>query len=189
MINATNELEIAMRAGTGYFDCFRGIDLRRTEIASMAWITQVFCGAALMGYSVLFYERASLDTSNAFSMNIGQYAMGAITTILSWFLMARIGRRTLFIFGLSCMCVLLLIVGGLGVSNSRGAGWAVGSLLLVYTFIYDSTVGPVTYSVIAEIPSSRLKIKTVVLAGNFYNAAGIINNTLMPRMIGLNNWN
>ena len=87
------------------------------------------------------------------------------------------------------MCVLLLVVGGLGVSKSSGAGWGVGSLLLIYTFIYDFTVGPVCYSLVAEIPSTRLKIKTVVLARNFYNIGGIVNNILMPRMIGLNEWN
>lgn len=51
MIKATNELEKAMATGTTYVQCFKGIDLRRTEIASMAWIIQAFCGAALMGYS------------------------------------------------------------------------------------------------------------------------------------------
>lgn len=46
MIKATDELEKAMDAGTSYISCFRGIDLRRTEIASMAWVAQAFCGAA-----------------------------------------------------------------------------------------------------------------------------------------------
>ena len=47
MIKSTDELEKAMGEGTNYIDCFRGVDLRRTEIASMAWIAQAFCGAAL----------------------------------------------------------------------------------------------------------------------------------------------
>ena len=65
MIKATNELEKAMCAGTSYLQCFRGIDLRRTEIASMAWIAQAFCGAALMGYSGMSFsltERLKLRT-------------------------------------------------------------------------------------------------------------------------------
>jgi MFS transporter, SP family, general alpha glucoside:H+ symporter len=47
MIKATNELEIAMSEGTSYWDCFKGVDARRTEITCMAWIVQAFCGAAL----------------------------------------------------------------------------------------------------------------------------------------------
>jgi SP family general alpha glucoside:H+ symporter-like MFS transporter len=188
---ATNELEIAMSAGTNYWDCFTGIDLRRTEIASMAWIAQAFCGAALMGYSVQFYQRAGLSDDNAFNMNIGQYVMGAAGTIGSWWLMSWAGRRSLYIFGLSSMLVILVVVGGLGFvdSNNTGASWAIGSLLLIYTFVYDLTVGPVCYCLVAEVPSTRLKIKTVVLARNFYNIGGLINNALMPNMLGLHAWN
>lgn len=47
MIRATDALERAVSEGTTYFDCFRGTDLRRTEIASMCWIAQAFCGAAV----------------------------------------------------------------------------------------------------------------------------------------------
>lgn len=189
MIRSTNELEKAQGAGTSYLDCFRGTDARRTEIACVAWVAQAFCGAALMGYSVQFYERAGLDSSNAFNFNIGQYAMGAIGTVGSWFLMRHVGRRTLYIWGLAIMFALLMIVGGLGFVSGDGAGWGVGSLLLVYTFVYDITVGPVCYSLVAEIPSTRLKVKTVVLARNFYNIGGIVNNILMPRFIGVREWN
>lgn len=124
-----------------------------------------------MGYSVQFYARAGLSDANAFNLNIAQYAMGAIGTIGSWFLMKRVGRRTLYIVGLAIMCTLLVVVGGLGTMDpeNESASWGIGSLLLIYTFIYDITVGPVCYSLVSEIPSTRLKIKTVVLARNFYN--------------------
>jgi SP family general alpha glucoside:H+ symporter-like MFS transporter len=170
MIKATNELEAAMSEDTSYLACFKGIDARRTEIACVAWVAQAFCGAALMGYSVQFYERAGLSNANAFNMNIGQYVMGAIGTGLSWFLMTYVGRRKIYFYGLLAMLCLLLIVGGLGtMAQNEGASWGIGSILLVYTFIYDFTVGPVCYCIVAEIPSTRLKIKTVVLARNFYN--------------------
>ncbi|RMZ91507.1 hypothetical protein DV736_g1248, partial [Chaetothyriales sp. CBS 134916] len=189
MIRATNELEMVMSEGTSYFDCFRGIDRRRTEVASITWLTQAFCGSALMGYSVQFYERAGLDNKNSFNFNMGQYAMGAVGTIGSWFIMRTVGRRTLYLYGLAIMLCILVVVGGLGCSSSTGASWGAGSLLLVYTFVYDITVGPVCYSIVAEIPSTRLKIKTVVLARNLYNIGGIINNILMPRMLLVNEWN
>lgn len=191
MIRSTNELEKAMSEGTSYLYCFKGADLRRTEIASMAWVAQAFCGAVLMGYSVQVYREAGLSEENALNLNIGQYTMGAAGTIGSWFLMRRIGRRTLYLYGLGILCVLLLIVGGLGIISDTnvGAQWGVGSIILVYTFVYDITIGPVCYSLVAEIPSTRLKIKTVVLARNFYNMGGIVNNIIMPKMLGPNDWN
>lgn len=190
MIKATNDLELAMSDGTHYWDCFKGIDLRRTEITCMVWVTQAFCGSALMGQSVQFYEYAGLSSENAFNFNLGQYAMGAVGTVLSWFLMPHFGRRALYLYGLAVLFGLLMIVGGMGVAGTaRGPSLAAGTLLLIYTFIYDFTVGPVCYALVADIPSTRLKIKTVVLARNFYNVGGIINNVIMPRMLLPTEWN
>lgn len=60
---------------------------------------------------------------------------------------------------------------------------------MVYTFVYDITIGPVCYALVADIPSTRLKIKSIVLARNFYNVGVIVNNVLMPRMLLNTNWN
>ncbi|KAF5005439.1 hypothetical protein FDECE_8104 [Fusarium decemcellulare] len=191
MIHATNELEKSTSAGTNYWHCFMRTDLRRTEIASITYVAQAMCGSVLMGYSVQFYERAGLSSNNSFTFNIIQYAVGAVGVILSWFLMAKLGRRTLYILGTFILFVILIVVGGLGFADpsNPGPSWAVGSLLIFYTFIYDMAVGPVCYTIVAEIPSTRLKAKTIVLARNFNNMAGLINNTLMPRMLGVNSWN
>ena len=116
--------------------------------------------------------------------------MGAVGTVGSWFLMPRFGRRTLYLWGLGILFCLLMIVGGMGVAGTaRGPSLAAGTLLMIYTFVYDITIGPVCYALVADIPSTRLKIKTVVLARNFYNIGGIINNTLMPRMLLNTEWN
>lgn len=47
----TNEVEKDISAGTSYLDCFRGIDLRRTEIVVGVWAIQNLCGSSFMGYS------------------------------------------------------------------------------------------------------------------------------------------
>lgn len=49
MMIHTNELEKEIGAGTSYFDCFKGIDLRRTEVACGVWMCQNLCGSGLMG--------------------------------------------------------------------------------------------------------------------------------------------
>lgn len=178
----TNALEKAISEGTSYWDCFKGVDLRRTEIASGVWAIQNLCGSAFMGYSTFFLEQAGLKTSYAFDLSIAQYALGMCGTIASWFLMAQIGRRTLYIAGLSIMVCLLIVIGGMGFisRSSSGAQWAIGAMLLVYTAIYDGTVGPVCYCLVAEISSTRLRAKTVVLARICYNCFGIVNGVIMP---------
>lgn len=48
MMVHTNQLEESIETGTSYIDCFRGTDRRRTEIACMAWATQVFFGLPIV---------------------------------------------------------------------------------------------------------------------------------------------
>ncbi|KAF2790919.1 maltose permease MAL61 [Melanomma pulvis-pyrius CBS 109.77] len=191
MMKHTNELEKAVSEGGSYIDCFKGTDLRRTEICAMTWFVQAFCGSSFMGFSTYFFEQAGLDTSNAFSMSLGQYSLGAVGVFMAWFLMGRVGRRTLYLWGQVIMCFLLLIIGFIGIvpAGNSGAQWGIGAMLLVFTAVYNSTVGPVCYSLVAEMPSTRLRQKTVVLARNFYNIASIIGNILTPRMLNPGAWN
>ncbi|ORY11269.1 general substrate transporter [Clohesyomyces aquaticus] len=191
MMQHTNELEKASSEGANYIDCFKGSDLRRTEICAMTWFVQAFCGSSFMGFSTYFFEQAGLDTSNAFSLSLGQYALGAVGTFCAWFMMQKCGRRTLYVYGQAVLCCLLLVIGfcGLASKDNTKAQWSIGAMLLIFTFVYDSTVGPVCYSLVAEMPSTRLRQKTVVLARNFYNIASIIGNILTPRMLNPSAWN
>ncbi|KAG9740014.1 hypothetical protein KCU73_g9327, partial [Aureobasidium melanogenum] len=50
------------------------------------------------------------------------------------------------------------------------------------------TVGPVCYSLVAEISSPRLRNKTVVLARNLYNVTGVVANVLTPHMLNPDAW-
>lgn len=54
MIEHTNELEKSMKEGLTYRDCFKGIDLRRTEIVVGIWLVQTLGGQNLMGYFAYF---------------------------------------------------------------------------------------------------------------------------------------
>jgi SP family general alpha glucoside:H+ symporter-like MFS transporter len=190
MYKHTNEMEKAISNGTSYWDCFKGTDLRRTEIAAMTWFTQAWCGSSFMGFSTYFFQNAGLDTSNAFSMSLGIYAIGAVGVFVSWWLMPRVGRRTLYVWGLIIMLAILLIIGFLGIApkGNTSVQWAIGAMLIIFTFVYDASVGPVCYCLVAEIPSSRLRQKTVVLARNWYNIGSIIGNIMTPRMLNPSAW-
>jgi SP family general alpha glucoside:H+ symporter-like MFS transporter len=191
MMVHTNELEIQAAAGTSYWQCFKGTDLRRTEIVSLVWVIQTFCGSGLMGFSIFFFQSAGLTAKGSFDMGMAQYALGAIGTMSSWWLMNWVGRRTLYCWGLAILTILLIVIGGLGIPTlveNGPLGWAVGACIIIYTFVYDLTIGPVCYSLVAELSSTRLKAKSIVLARNFYNMAGLINNALTPNMINPTAW-
>jgi MFS transporter, SP family, general alpha glucoside:H+ symporter len=186
----TNELEKSVDAGTTYWDLFKGTDLRRTEIVCCVWTIQVFCGLWLGGAGAYFFEQAGFPPADAFSLNLGLPALGFIGCITSWFLMQHIGRRTLYVYGLAAMLALLLLIGFLAIPPARPAlSWATGSIMFLFVFTFDLTVGPVCYSLVTEIPSTRLRIKSVVLARSCYNAASILGNIITPRMLNPSAWN
>lgn len=191
MMVHTTELEKAINATAHYQDCFKGTDLKRTEIVCGVWAIQTLCGATFMGYSTYFYQQAGMDVSDSFSMSLGQYAIGAVGTVFSWFLMSWAGRRTLYLSGQLIMTVLLVAIGCTAFAgrDNVAAQWGIGSMLLIYTFVYDCTVGPVCYSLVAELTSTRLKCKAVVLARNVYNMVGIVTNIITPRMLNPSAWN
>jgi SP family general alpha glucoside:H+ symporter-like MFS transporter len=189
MIQYTNEIEKAMTAGTSYLDCFRGVNLRRTEMVCLVWLFQNWCGNTFMGYSTVFYEAAGLAPVYAFDLTMGQYALGICGTLGSWFLMKFFGRRSLYMWGSVALMCLLLIIALASFSKTKNVDWAIGSMLLIFTFTYDLTVGPVCYSLVAELSSTRLRGKSIVLARNLYNIGGIVSNIISNYQLTSTAWN
>jgi SP family general alpha glucoside:H+ symporter-like MFS transporter len=61
--------------------------------------------------------------------------------------------------------------------------------MFLFVFVIDVTVRPVCYSLVAEMPATRLRNKSVILARCSYNVAGIIGNIINPRMLNPSAWN
>ncbi|KAL4988144.1 general substrate transporter [Aspergillus falconensis] len=182
------ENDLASQSHESYLSCFRSTNRRRSEITCLAWAIQALCGSSFMGYSTYFYQQAGLSVSQSFNMSLGQYAFGVVGTLVSWGLMARFGRRTLYVSGLFVLVIILFSVGFTSLSDTNAASWAIGSLLLLFTFTYDCTIGPVCYSIVSEIPSTQLRGKTIVLARNVYNVFMIGNGVIVPRMLNPTAW-
>lgn len=206
MIEHTNELEKSMKEGTTYWDCFKGVDLRRTEIVCVIWLGQTLTGQNLMydvlyhsihpkiltiirGYFSYFMTQAGMDTIHSFDLSLVQMALGLIGTAGSWYLMSRVGRRTLHLCGVSILFCILLIIGCISFAKTNASLWATGAMLILFTFFYDFTVGPVTYSLVSELSSTRLKAKTIVMARALYNISNIVVNVLTNYQLSKTAWN
>ena len=87
------------------------------------------------------------------------------------------------------MAIVLLITGGLAFSNAPGASWGAGVLLIYLNLVYNSTLGPVCYTIIAEVGSTRLRQKTVALARISYQIINIVCGIIVPRMLSPTSWN
>lgn len=71
VIEETDRLELELEAGSTYADCFKGVNLRRTEIACGVYCTQVLSGVYLVNYATYFFELAGLPEAKAFDVGIG----------------------------------------------------------------------------------------------------------------------
>ncbi|KAL4804122.1 general substrate transporter, partial [Aspergillus unguis] len=149
-----------------YRECFRGPNLRRLTICVMAYSMQAFTGNVFfISYAVHFMELAGLDASDAFSMNLGLTGIGFLGTCISWFLLSYIGRRTMYLFGCASLAVVLFCIGAVDLApRSVNATWAQCGLMLLCTFIYDLSLGPFCYVLLAEVSSARLRGFTIALA-------------------------
>ncbi|KAK3671968.1 hypothetical protein LTR78_008143 [Recurvomyces mirabilis] len=189
MMRHTNEIEKELDSGISYLSCFKGTNLRRTEITCITWVIQAASGASQIGYAAYFFEQAGLPTSISFDFSITLYAVAMIVVVISWFAMTYSGRRTIFLGGLLAQFFVLMMIGFTSLAHTKAASYGTGSLLLLFTLCYDIAVGTVAYSIVAEIPSSRLRTKTIVLARSLYNCQGIINGVIAPYMLNPSAWN
>ncbi|KAF4449183.1 putative maltose permease (MalP) [Fusarium austroafricanum] len=192
MMIHTNEIEKSIDQGTSYLDCFRGVDLRRTEIACMAFAAQPFCGSSMGGTPTFFFVQAGLPESISFRMSVGGLGIASVGTIISWWLLAPFGRRTLYLWGLGLLTAILMTVGfiSVGSGNTSGGNYAQASMMLIWLGVYYMTVGPVCYAIISEVSSTRLRNKSVCVSRIAYYIAQIVCNVVNPYMLNptAGNW-
>jgi SP family general alpha glucoside:H+ symporter-like MFS transporter len=85
--------------------------------------------------------------------------------------------------------VILLIIGILDVSAGTNGLWPSGGLCVLWLFVYSLTLGPITYSIISETSSVRLRPLSVVLARVAYQIINIVSVVLHSYMMNPTAWN
>ncbi|KAJ6442387.1 MFS maltose permease MalP [Purpureocillium lavendulum] len=178
----TDRLEQELEAGSTYMDCFRKVNLRRTEISIGVYCAQVMSGIYLINYGTYFFQQAGLPTDEAFNMAVGFLAVGFVGTLVSWGLMVRIGRRVLFVWGLGMLTFLQLLIGILDCIPGRpsGAIWAESVLMLVWNFFYDISIGPICFVLLSECSATRVRSKSIAIATAAQAILGIVMTVAIP---------
>jgi SP family general alpha glucoside:H+ symporter-like MFS transporter len=173
-----------------YLECFKGTNLRRTEATCGTWMVQVLCGIWFGSNIVYFLQRGGLAEEASFNVGLVQNALGLICTGVSWFVMTKLGRRTIYLLGLAIQLTCLVIVGFLGIPRGNSTlNWISGAFLIIFVLSYQLTVGPICYCLVTELPSTRLRIKTVALARMAYNVCSLGANFLNPPILNPLAWN
>ncbi|KAI1364348.1 sugar transporter [Xylaria arbuscula] len=189
MMVHTNKVEAAETGGATYADCFKGVNLRRTEIVCVALAGQILSGSSFAYTPTYFFTSAGLPVDASFYLGLGAKGVAFFGTILSWVLISRWGRRTLYVSGMGILSLTLFIVGILSVTAGTRGLWPSGGLCVFWLFIYSATIGPLAYSIISETSSVRLRPLSVVLARVAYQIVNIISQFLNTYMISPVEWN
>ena len=187
----TNNLEEELSAGTSYLDCFKGCERRRTEIACVVFAGQILSGSSFAYNSTYFFEQVKLNTETTYKLNVGGTALALVGTLISWFaLMPYFGRRTIYLWGMATMALILFLIGILNVkTEDNGVGMAQAVLTLAWTFVFQLSVGQLGWALPAEMGSTRLRQKTVCLARNSYYVVSVISGVFEPYFMNPTNWN
>lgn len=187
----TNKIEQDLATGTSYRDCFIGPERRRTEIACVVFAGQVLSGSSFAYNASYFFEQVGLDTELLYKLNVGGTGMALAGTLISWFaIMPYLGRRTIYLCGMFTMAVILFIIGFLNIRTGQsGVGLSQAVLTLLWTFIFQLTVGQLGWALPAEMGSTRLRQKTICLARNSYYVVSVISQVLQPYFMNPTQWN
>ncbi|KAJ5675293.1 uncharacterized protein N7477_005227 [Penicillium maclennaniae] len=190
MMVHTAKIESEIESGTTYLDCFKGVDLRRTEICCVTFCCQILSGSTFAYSPTYFFEQAGIATSHAFQLGVGCTAIAFVGTVLSWFLITKFGRRTLYVWGLGTLCSILFIIGIVNAAaHTNGAMWAQAALCFVWLFVYSLTVGPIAYAIVSETSSVRLRPLTVCLARTAYQIVNVVSMVIEPYAMSPTAWN
>ncbi|KAI1047483.1 hypothetical protein LB505_009944 [Fusarium chuoi] len=180
----TNNLEKAMHEGTSVWDCFKGSNLWRTEIACTAWVIQQLSGFVVSGYGTYFFQQAGLATTESFHMSVSQGGIHFAVNLVAFWITGKFGRRKLFLWGVAAESMFWFLVGFAALAPpSRAASVAQTTMYMCWYTVYQLTIGPVVYIIIGESSTTRLRSQTIGLARNAYNIATIVNYCVGPYIL------
>jgi len=164
VIKLTLEQAAKETDGATYFECFRGTNLRRTIISIAPLSIQALGGVIFVaGYSTYYAQLAGYSTEMSFKLFVALQVVSMVGNICSWDIIDRFGRRTLTLWGTAGLTVILMLIGGLATAATTSTITACLALIIVYGFIYNSTIGSTAYTILTENATSRLRIKTIAI--------------------------
>lgn len=150
--------------GVSYMECFRKSNLRRTIVAIAPLSVQMFTGIVFAAsYSTYYAQLAGYSTSMSFKLQIIQQVISMIGNVMSWYLIDKVGRRNLTVYGTIALTVILWIMGGLAVGGSPNELKGCVSMILLYCWLYNVTIGATAYTLLTEVATARLRVKTIAI--------------------------
>ncbi|ESZ93134.1 maltose permease [Sclerotinia borealis F-4128] len=190
MMERTVEIEKKMGGDPTLLDLFKGTDLRRTIITCLIYASQNFAGNLIANQATFFFEQAGIKPDFAFKLNLINSCLQFVANILSWPLTARFGRRTIYLWGTATNLTFLFILGIIAaIPQNHHTNYAQACLGIIISFVFAGTLGPISYTIIAETSSVRLRALSTGVGRAAYYVAEIPMIYLASQMLNTTGWN
>uniref|UniRef100_A0A8H7K4R9 Major facilitator superfamily (MFS) profile domain-containing protein n=1 Tax=Bionectria ochroleuca TaxID=29856 RepID=A0A8H7K4R9_BIOOC len=151
---------------------------RETEGASYLNASESIVFVA--SYSTYYIQLAGFSTEMSFKLQIVQQVISLIGNVMSWFLVDKVGRRALTFWGLVVLTIILFLTGGLAVAGTPGAIKGTVALILIYCWWYNVTIGATAYTVLVEVSTARLRVKTIAIGLATQSLLNMIWSFVLP---------
>ncbi|KAK9312418.1 general substrate transporter [Lipomyces starkeyi] len=176
--------------GVTYLECFRRSNLRRTLISIAPLSIQSLSGIVFASsYSTYYMQLAGYSDSDSFKLQIVQQVLSMVGNVLSWYLVDRVGRRDLTFYGLLVLTGILCVMGGLAVSSTPGAIKGTVAMILLYCWWYNVSIGATAYTIVSEVATSRLRVKTIAIGLALQAALNTMWSFVLPYIFNPNQAN
>ncbi|KAH8422372.1 uncharacterized protein LDX57_000128 [Aspergillus melleus] len=145
---------------TGYIDCFRGVNRRRTMIVLFANLVPQLFGLTLLAKASYFLQTVGMDATNSLLFLQVGIALGLVANIVSMWTLTKFGRVPLLLFGLFISTILWTGMGILGCFQGIVTVWWSAVTLILVIMICGLSTWPASYVVAAEASALCLRAKT-----------------------------
>lgn len=181
----TQELEETSQKWGKYLQCFRGSDFRRTEIAGMVMAGQVLGGNNLMYSASYFFSQVGLDSETTYNLNLAITSIACLGTVSLWWISSMVGRRRIYLVGISSMTLFLLLTGILQTpaNNNPNVSWGQVGCVFGWVVAYVLSVSPIAYTITGEISSTTLRSQTIAIGRIWYNICQLVSQIINPYFI------
>lgn len=108
---------------SSFLDCFRSVNRRRTRIAILAVSLQQCLGMSYVGNSAYILQLAGMNPKKTLMLMQVAISVGLPANVISWFLMATLGRRFIILYSTIAVGFLWLASGIAGCFANSTALW------------------------------------------------------------------
>ncbi|OIW24577.1 general substrate transporter [Coniochaeta ligniaria NRRL 30616] len=190
MMERTVEIEVKQGGSPTLLDLLKGTDLRRTIITCLMYASQNFAGNLIANQATFFFEQAGISADKSFQLNLINSCLQFVANVISWPLTGWFCRRTIYLWGTATNICLLFILGiCASVPQTSGTNYAQAVLGILISFVFAGTLGPISYTIIAETSAVRLRALSTAVGRAAYYVAEIPMIYLASQLLNPTGWN